>query len=153
MKQILFFIFLFITYSVNAQNVTISNLIKLYELDITESEEYMSKLNWNFTKNYDDDEGLTYLTFTQKDTNNNLLYLSKTYGDNKFIGMSFYSRTKKVSYVNEIESEGFFLLDIYYTDKLDSKIEVYMKIGTELEFRITTDPNDEYYISYGVFDN
>ena len=153
MKQILFFIFLFISYSVNAQNVTISNLIKLYNLDITDSKKYMSKLNWNFPEKYVNDDGKLTYAFTQKDANNNLIRLSKEYGENNFIGMSFYSRTKKVSYVNEIESEGFFLLDIYYTDKLDSKIEVYMKIGTELEFRITTDPNDEYYISYGVFDN
>ena len=153
MKQILFFIFLFISYSVNAQNVTISNLIKLYNLDITDSKKYMSKLNWNFLEKYVNDDGKLTYAFTQKDANNNLIRLSKEYGENNFIGMSFYSRTKKVSYVNEIESEGFFLLDIYYTDKLDSKIEVYMKIGTELEFRITTDPNDEYYISYGVFDN
>ena len=153
MKQILFFIFLFISYSVNAQNVTISNLIKLYNLDITDSKKYMSKLNWNFLEKYVNDDGKLTYAFTQKDANNNLIRLSKEYGENNFIGMSFYSRTKKVSYVNEIKSEGFFLLDIYYTDKLDSKIEVYMKIGTELEFRITTDPNDEYYISYGVFDN
>ena len=153
MKQILFFIFLFISYSVNAQNVTISNLIKLYNLDITDSKKYMSKLNWNFLEKYVNDDGKLTYAFTQKDANNNLIRLSKEYGENNFIGMYFYSRTKKVSYVNEIESEGFFLLDIYYTDKLDSKIEVYMKIGTELEFRITTDPNDEYYISYGVFDN
>lgn len=146
MKQILFFIFLFITYSVNAQNVTISNLIKLYDLDITESEEYMSKLNWNFTKNYDDDEGLTYLTFTQKDTNNNLLYLSKTYGDNKFIGMSFYSRTKKVSYINELKAKGFMLLD----KSMDNGRILERYVRNEIEFTISTKPNNEYFIARGV---
>ena len=146
MKQILLFIFLFLTYSINAQNVTISNLINLYNLDITDSEEYMSKLNWNFTKNYDDDDGLTYITFTQKDTNNNLIHLSKTYGENKFIGMSFYSRTKKISYISELKAKGFILLD----KSMDNGNILERYIKNEIEFRISTKPNNEYFIACGV---
>lgn len=146
MKQILLTLFLLFFYSIKAQNVTVSNLINLYNLDITDSEEYMSKLKWNFTKNYDDNNGFTYITFTQKDINNNVIYLSKTYGENKFVGMTFYSRTKKVSYINELKSKGFILLNKYM--KNGSIHEKYIK--NNIEFSISTKPNNEYFITCGV---
>lgn len=146
MKQILLTLFLLFIYSTKAQNVTVSNLINLYNLDITDSEEYMSKLKWNFTKNYDDNNGFTYITFTQKDINNNVIYLSKTYGENKFVGMTFYSRTKKVSYINELKSKGFILLNKYMEN--GSIHEKYIK--NNIEFSISTKPNNEYFITCGV---
>lgn len=145
MKQFLFLVFLFLTYFVNAQNITVSNLIILHKLDVTDSEEYMAKLNWEFTKSYDDNNGFTYITFTQKDVDKNIIYLSKTYGADKFIGMSFYSRSKKISYVSQLKARGFVL--IRKSMEKGDIVEKYTKNSITIE--ISTKPNNEFFISCG----
>lgn len=139
-----FYSFLFlISFSIKAQNLSISSLIKLNDLNIVESENFLSKYKWTYVESYEKD-GFTYLTFDYIEDNNLKGKISKTYNNiTNFVGLSFYNRNKKNIYVEELIKLGFKKTNSYIDG--ERIIEEYFK-GV-LNVSIYTRPNNNFFIS------
>jgi hypothetical protein len=140
----IFYSFLFvISFSTKAQNLSISSLIKLNEMNIAESENFLSKYKWTYVESFDK-EGHTYLTFDYMENNKLIGEISKTYNNStNFVGLSFYNRNKKNTYIQELIKLGFKKTNLFVDG--ERIVEEYSK-GI-LSVSIYTRPNNNFFIS------
>jgi hypothetical protein len=75
LKHTLYSFLFLISFTTKAQNLSISSLMKLNELNIAESENFLSKYKWTYVASVEKD-GFTYLTFDYIEHNN--WYVIKT---------------------------------------------------------------------------
>lgn len=136
--KILLLAILFCT-TINAQNLSINQIIELNDMDVTNSENYLSKLGWKFVDTYDNGSGHTYISFEYFEQ----AILSKTYGKFSFIGLSFFSKVKKNSYLLELKNKGFIKKESY----MEKGAIVEEFINGKITISIKTHPNDHYYLN------
>jgi hypothetical protein len=136
--KILIFALLFLN-TLTAQNLSINQIIELNDMAVTNSDNYLSKLGWEFVDSHDDGSGYKYISFEYFEQ----AILSKTYGKFSFIGISFFSKSKKNSYILELTNKGYVKEKSY----MESGAIVEEFTNGRIVFSIKTEPNDYYFLS------
>ncbi len=143
--QLIFFSLILIS-SLQAQNLSINNLIKLSQLNSTESQKFLSDYKWVQKGSTQNDPNLS-LSFQYYENGALKGLLTKTFDENLGkVFLSFFDRVKLNIYVDELRTLGFSKKKSYIED--EKIIDVYQKGNLRLD--ILSRPNQPFVISVSV---